>query len=129
MQRIFSKLGSGAIEPDGEVASVGLIDSTGREQRILLSPDILEEFGHALLTLKAAVDRAQQAGVPPAEESGGRFVAKVMRIDQFRVDKPDRSDRVVLNFWSPAQAHYRFALASELALRLRKRLEAIHPGD
>jgi hypothetical protein len=129
MQRVFSKLGDGDIENGGDVASIGLFDSAGNEQRIFLSPDILEELSHALLVLKAAVERAQQAGIPPDQTSGGRFVAKAMRIDQFRVDRPDRSDRVVLNFWNKGLAHYCFALESEQARRLRSRLEAIHPGN
>jgi hypothetical protein len=129
MQRVFSKLGDGDIEDGGDIASIGLFDSAGKEQRIFLSPDILEDFGHALLVLKSAVERAQQVGIPPDETSGSRFVAKTMRIDQFRVDRPDRGDRVVLNFWNKNLAHYCFSLESELARRLRSRLDAIHRGN
>lgn len=129
MQRVFSKLGDGDFDDGGEIASIGLLDSDGNEQRIFLSPDILEELSHALLVLKAVVERAQQAGVPPDETSGGRFVAKAMRIDQFRVDRPDHDDGVVLNFWNKGLAHYRFALESQLVHQLRNRLAAIHPGS
>jgi hypothetical protein len=128
MQRVFSRLGDGDFDDGGEIASIGLFDSAGNEQRIFLSPDILEELSHALLVLKAVVERAQQAGIPPDQTSGGRFVAKAMRIDQFRVDQPD-SGGVVLNLWNRGLAHYRFALESELAHRLCSRLAAIHPGN
>jgi hypothetical protein len=123
MERVFSKLTDGEIEDDGETVSIGLLDSSGKEQKIFLSPDLLEDFGHALLVLRAAVERKQQAGIPPDEKIGRRFVGKAIPIGELRVDRPDAADRLVLNFWAKNSARYSFSLETEFVHQLRTRLD------
>jgi hypothetical protein len=123
VQRVFSRLTDGEIEDGGDIVSIGLLDSSGKEQRIFLSPDLLEDFGHALLVLRAAVERKQQAGIPPDDTFGGRFVAKAIPVDELRVDRPEMG-ALVLNFWTKSRARYYFSLATELVHQLRTRLVA-----
>ena len=125
MKRVFTQMTGAKVEDNGDLVSVRLTDANGTDERLFLSPDLLEDLAHQLLGLKAGADHKQQAGVPPDKTSGSQTVSRAIPIAELRVDTS--GEKVALHFWGMNQAHYCFSLQREFVPLLRTRLEPIQP--
>ena len=111
--------------PNGATATIRLRTTDGSEQSMTFTAECLDLVGVALLEMKAGAEPQARAGVRIDDEAGRKFSAKAIQGAEVRVDIPDKSDRVVLNFWNSNGAHFPMLVLREFVHHIRLQLDRI----